>query len=178
MLEHAQRKEIGAVGAKLLYPDDTIQHAGVVMGLGIAGHAFKHLSHNNPGYFFHPYLVRNYCCVTAACLMMKKKLFEEIGGFNENNLSVSFNDVDLCLRLIEKGYYNVWTPYAELYHHESLSRGDDNENNLKLKNPEKYERVKRENEFMRVKWEKYLKKDPFYSPNLTKRREDFGLRLE
>jgi len=178
MLEHAQRKEIGAVGAKLLYPNNTIQHAGVVMGLGVAGHAFKHLPSKLPGYFFQPHLIRNYCCMTAACLMLKKILFEEIGGFDEKNLSVAFNDVDLCLRLIEKGYYNVYTPYAELYHHESLSRGDDNEKNLKLKNPEKYKRVKRENEYMRAKWEKYLERDPFYSPNLTRKSEDFGLRLE
>lgn len=178
LLEQAQRKEIGAVGAKLLYPNDTIQHAGVVMGLGVAGHAFKYFPADKYGYFSHLHLIKNYCCVTAACLMMKKKLFEEIGGFDENNLAIAFNDVDLCLRLFEKGYYNIWTPYTELYHHESLSRGDDGDKNLKQKDPEKYKRVKAENDYMKKKWAKYIKNDPFYSPNLTKTREDFGLRLE
>ena len=178
MLEHAQRKEVGAVGAKLLYPNNTIQHAGVVMGLRIAGHAFKYLPKEDPRYFCHPHLIRNYCCVTAACLMIRKKTFEEMGGLDEKNLKVAFNDVDFCLRLIENGYYNVWTPYAELYHHESLSRGNDAEKGLEKRDPEKYRRIKAENDHMNKKWKRFIKRDPFYNPNLTKRREDFGLRLE
>ncbi|PIV84338.1 MAG: glycosyltransferase family 2 protein, partial [Candidatus Moranbacteria bacterium CG17_big_fil_post_rev_8_21_14_2_50_44_12] len=136
------------------------------------------LPKEDPRYFCHPHLIRNYCCVTAACLMIRKKTFEEMGGLDEKNLKVAFNDVDFCLRLIENGYYNVWTPYAELYHHESLSRGNDAEKGLEKRDPEKYRRIKAENDHMNKKWKRFIKRDPFYNPNLTKRREDFGLRLE
>jgi O-antigen biosynthesis protein len=166
------------VGAKLLYPNYTLQHAGVVIGFGIADHAFKKLPNDHPGYFGLPHVIRNCCAVTAACLMMRKKLFEEIGGLDEDNLSVAYNDVDLCLRLIEMGYYNIYTPYAELYHYESLSRGNDNEKGLERKDPEKFHRFKRENFYMRKKWAKYMEKDPYYSPHLTRRREDFGLQQD
>ena len=178
MIEHIQRKEVGAVGAKLFYPNDTIQHAGVVMGLGIAGHPFKHLPSDTPGNFGLVASIRNYCAVTGACLLTKKELFEKIGGFDEKNLPVAYNDVDLCLRIVENGNNIVYTPYAELYHYESLSRGSDNEDELKFKNPEKYARVISERRYMDERWKKYIDDDPYYSPNLTRTREDFSFRLE
>ena len=178
MLEHIQRKEVGAVGAKLFYPNNTIQHAGVVMGLGIAGHPFKHLPSDTPGNFGLVASIRNYCAVTGACLLTKKELFEKIGGFDEKNLPVAYNDVDLCLRIVENGDSVVYTPYAELYHYESLSRGSDNEDELKFKNPEKYARVISERKYMDERWKKYIDNDPYYSPNLTRTREDFSFRLE
>ena len=128
-------------GTVCFYPNDTLQHAGVIMGIGIAGHACRHFPSDHPGYLSHPHLIRDYCGVMAACLMMRKKLFEEIEGFDEDNLSVAYNDVDLCLRLIEKGYYNIYTPYAELYHYESLSRGFEDDADLERKDPEKFHRV-------------------------------------
>jgi O-antigen biosynthesis protein len=175
MLEHAQREVVGAVGAKLLYPNNLIQHAGVVLGItgtpgqkGVAGHSHKHMSNNCSGYFCRPQIIGNYSAVTAACLMMRKEVFEEIGGFNED-LAIAFNDVDLCLTIKDKGYLIVYTPYSQLFHHESLSRGYEN-------TPEKQERFFKEYLLMRENWGAVINKgDPYYNPNLTLEREDFSI---
>jgi len=126
MLSHALRSDIGCVGAKLYYPNDTIQHAGVIVGMwGCAGHSHKHFKRDSRGYCDRLMHVQNYSALTAACLLLRKELFEQVNGFNELDLPVQFNDVDLCLKVASLGYRNVWTPYAELYHHESISRGED-----------------------------------------------------
>jgi len=169
MVSHAVRPEVGAVGAKLRYADDTVQHAGVVIGIrGVAGHPHKGRPRSDFGYFGRLQLTQNLSCVTAACLLLRKAVFEEVGGLDAENLGVAFNDVDFCLRLREKGYLIVWTPFAELRHLESASRGSDTA-------PENVERFKREIAFMRSRWGGILTKDPYYNPNLTLDAEDFGL---
>ena len=169
MVSHAARPEIGCVGAKLLYPNDKIQHAGVILGLGgLAGHAFKGFPSTHHGYKHRLNLVQNYSAVTAACLMVKRNLFEMVGGFNEKELKVAFNDVDLCLKIKEKGYRNLWTPFAQLYHYESASRGDDF-------SPKKKKRFKTEANYIKKKWEKIISHDPAYNSNLNIDREDFSL---
>ncbi|NJD54181.1 MAG: glycosyltransferase family 2 protein [Candidatus Methanoperedens sp.] len=177
ILEHAQRPEVGAVGCKLLYPNGTIQHAGVILGIrgrpeqpGIAGHSYKHLSNIYMVYFKGPHVIHNLSAVTAACVLIRKKVFYEVGGFDEN-IEVAFNDVDLCLKIREKGYLITYTPYAELYHHESLSRGYEN-------TPEKMKRFLKEYSYMREKWGSVIDKgDPYYNPNLTLIKEDFSIRI-
>lgn len=166
MLEHAQRKEVGAVGAQLLFPSDQVQHAGVLVGIGgIANHAFLKSEGNEHGYFGQKDVIKNYSAVTGACIMIRKSLYEEIGGLDEQNLGISFNDIDFCLRLREKGYLIVYTPYAQLYHHESLSRG--------------YDVAMKEIQFMERKYRPLLKHgDPYYNKNLTRERFDFSLRVE
>jgi glycosyltransferase involved in cell wall biosynthesis len=160
---------VGAVGARLWYPDDTLQHGGVVMGIGgCAGHAQKHLARGGPGYNGRGALIQSYSAVTAACLLVKKERYLKVGGLNEKHLTVAFNDVDFCLKLREAGYRNIWTPYAELYHHESATRGKEN-------TPEKQERAAREISYMQRRWRKIIAKDPAYSPNLTICHEDFSL---
>ncbi|HQD27246.1 MAG TPA: glycosyltransferase, partial [Methanoculleus thermophilus] len=167
MLEHAQREEVGAVGAKLLYYNNTIQHAGVVLGItgspgekGVAGHSHKHLSDRALGYFLRPHIIGNVSAVTAACMMVRKNVYEEVGGLEED-LVVAFNDVDFCLKIREKGYLIVYTPYAKLYHYESLSRGYED-------NPEKQTRFLKEVRHVREKWGDYIDTgDPYYNPNLT-----------
>jgi GT2 family glycosyltransferase len=169
MVSHALRPDIGAVGAKLYYANDTIQHAGVIVGLGgLAGHGFKFLAREAPGYHWKPFLIQNYSAVTAACLIMRRRVFQEVGGLNEKDLKVAFNDVDLCLRIREQGYRIVWTPYAELYHLESASRGSDN--TLK-----KHLRLRHELNYMKAKWPLMISHDPYYNPNLTIEYEDFSL---
>jgi GT2 family glycosyltransferase/ubiquinone/menaquinone biosynthesis C-methylase UbiE len=169
MLEHAQRSEIGAVGAKLLYPSGRVQHAGVILGLhGIAGHSHVHFPRDSPGYFGHARLVKNYSAVTAACLMTRRDVFERVGGFNEA-LAVAFNDVDWCLRVRAAGYRIVFTPYAELCHKESESRGDD-------LSPRHERRFHSEISFMLDKWGETLFRDPCHNPNLTLWRLDFSAR--
>ena len=161
MVSHAIRPEVGAVGAKLYYADNTIQHAGAVTGInGVANHIHKHQPRNHPGYFGSLRLVRNVTCVTAACLVMRRAVFDEVGGFDEERLKIAFNDVDLCLRLRKAGYLVVWTPHAELYHLESVSRGFDN-------TPDKIERFKGEVQAMSERWGEVLPHDPYYNPNLT-----------
>ncbi|HAO19139.1 MAG TPA: glycosyltransferase family 2 protein, partial [Desulfobacteraceae bacterium] len=177
MVEHGQREEVGVVGAKLLYPNNTIQHAGVVMGLGIASHAFKHLLLLDNGYFGLASVIRNYSAVTAACLLMRHKVYHELGGLDAENLKIAYSDVELCLKAVERGYRVVYTPYAMLYHYESVSRGDDNDEALKLRNPEKYYRVISERKYMAEKWKAYIDRDPFYNINLTRERNDFGIRV-
>ncbi len=171
MLEFSQRKDVGAVGAKLYYPNNTIQHAGVIIGLGgVAGHSHKHFSKDDPGYFFRSHIIQNLSGVTAACLMVKKSLYEEVNGLDEVNLKVAFNDVDFCLRLRERGYVNVYNPYVEAYHHESISRGYED-------NPEKIKRFQSEIDYMKKRHKQILEKgDPYYNVNLTLDYENFSLK--
>lgn len=174
MLMYAQRKDVGAVGAKLYYEDRTIQHAGVVLALGqhrTAGHSHYRVSSNNLGYMGRLCYAQNVMAVTGACLMMKKTLFTELGGLDEN-FAVSLNDVDLCIRARKAGYVNVFTPFAELYHFESVSRGLDDHG-------EKAERYERESEAFRTKWKALLRQgDPYYNPNFSLDRSDFALKVE
>jgi len=161
MVSHAVRPEIGAVGAKLLYPNGWVQHAGVTVGAGgIAGHQFVFCDGAEPGYFGHLGLARNVTAVTAACLLVRRATFLDVGGFDETELPVAFNDVDFCLRVAETGLLNVWTPYAELYHHESASRGRDDA-------AAKRARFEREIAYMRRRWGHVLPADPFWNPNLS-----------
>ncbi|WP_444895081.1 glycosyltransferase family 2 protein [Microbulbifer sp. EKSA008] len=169
MVGQALRSDIGCVGAKLYYPNDTIQHGGVILGIGgVAGHSHKYFSRNEYGYFSRLHLIQNLSAVTAACLVLRKSVFEEVGGLNEKDLAISFNDVDLCLKVREAGYRNLWTPYAELYHHESVSRGADD-------TKAKRRRAQREADYMRDRWGGVLDADPAYNPNLTLAHEDFTL---
>jgi len=169
MVGHALRPEVGAVGAKLWYPDNTLQHAGVVLGLGgVAGHVHRYLPRNHRGYFDRASLSQSFSAVTAACLVIRKTTYEEVNGFNEENLQVAFGDVDFCIRVREKGYRNIWTPFSELYHHESASRGLDD-------TPVKKKRFDSEVAYMKQRWGDILLRDPAYNPNLTLDSEDFSL---
>ncbi len=170
LLEFSQRNDVGAVGGKLFYPDGTLQHAGIIIGIGgIAGHSHKYQDGNHHGYFSRPNIVQNLSAVTAACLMVKKEIFEEVGGLDADNLRIAFNDVDFCLRILEKGYLNVFTPYCEAIHHESISRGYE-------ETEEQQERFSREVKFMAGRHEKLLESgDPYYNCNLTLHHEDFSL---
>ena len=168
MVSHAVREDVGAVGAMLYYPDDTIQHAGVVLGLGgIASHPHRGLRRGAPGYYGRAALTQAASAVTAACMVVRKAAFDAVGGFDET-LAVAYNDVDFCLRLGARGLRNVWTPFAELYHFESVSRGDD------AQGPSR-ERFLRESQLMRDRWQGLLDADPYYNPNLSLTRADFGL---
>jgi Predicted glycosyltransferases len=168
MVSEAIRDSVGAVGAKLLYPDGRVQHAGVVLGMGgVAGHSFQLQEGRAQGYRGLAVLTRNVSAVTAACLVVRKSVFAAVGGFDEQNLPVVFNDVDFCLKVMAAGYENVWVPYAVLIHHESLSRSTDD-------TPEQRARAALEIEFMRHKWGERLWCDPFYNPNFSLR-GDWGL---
>lgn len=167
MLMHCQRDDVGAVGAKLYYPNGQIQHAGVIIGIGsVAGHSHKYYDRNEYGYMGRLKIVHDLSAVTAACLMMKSSLYDELNGLDEL-FTVAFNDVDLCLRIREKGYHIVFTPYAELYHYESLSRGSED-------SPEKIKRFQSEIKRFESKWGLY-RYDPYYNINLTLDIEDFSL---
>ncbi len=170
LLGNCQRPEVGIVGARLYYPDDTIQHAGTIIGIGgIAGHAFLNMPRSRTGYLHKAALQMDLSAVTAACMMMKRPVFEKLGGFEEK-LTVAFNDVDLCLRTQKAGYLIVYNPQVELYHYESKSRGTED-------NEEKVRRFQREIEFMRTRWEKLLKEgDPCYNQNLTLSKWNYSLR--
>ena len=169
MVSHAIRKDIGCVGAKLLYPNKTIQHAGVIIGIGgVAGHSFKNYPSTHSGYKHRLKLVQNYSAVTAACLVVKKGIFEQVGGFDEVNLKVAFNDVDLCLKVLQAGFRNLWTPYSVMIHHESASRGLE-------KTITQKKRFQKEVLFMQKKWSDTLMNDSFYNPNLSLDSEDFSL---
>ncbi len=168
MVGQAIRPQIGAVGACLYYPDNTLQHGGVILGIGgVAGHSHKYFSSEHTGYFRRLKVVSNYTAVTAACLMIRKKIFIEVGGLEEN-LQVAFNDVDFCLKVWSAGYRNIWLPHVKLYHYESKSRGLED-------TPEKQMRFKGEIEIMRRRWGDILDRDPCYNPNLTMDKEDFSL---
>lgn len=174
LLMYAQRKDVGAVGAKLYYEDKTIQHAGVVLGLGAhrtAGHSHYRVSYNNLGYMGKLCYAQNVMAVTGACLMMRKSLYEQLGGLDES-FTVSLNDVDLCIRSWKAGYVNVFTPFAELYHYESISRGLDDQG-------EKAQRYNRESEAFRAKWKEVLEQgDPYYNPNFSLDRSDYALKYD
>ena len=164
MLEYSQQPEIGAVGAKLLYPDGRLQHIGIVLGVGSgAGHAFHQHAGASPGYASSAVSVRNYSAVTAACMMTRRDAFEAVGGFDED-LAVDFNDVDYCLRLRRAGYRIVFTPFATLYHHESASFGPRTQN-------------AKEVELMKSRWADVLDRDPYYHPALTREFADYRLRV-
>jgi GT2 family glycosyltransferase len=168
MVRHATRDEIGAVGAKLYYPDGRIQHAGVIVGyLGVAGHAYCGKPHDHSGQMGRAFLTQNLSAVTAACLLIRKSVYLEVGGMNEE-LGVAFNDVDFCLRIQRAGYRNVWTPHAELVHHESASRGHEN-------TPEKQARFEGEVRKMQAIWGESLLSDPAYNPNLSLVGEPYAL---
>lgn len=164
MVSQAIRPGIGAVGAKLLYPDDTVQHGGVILGIGwpggVAGHAYPGAPRHDPGAFGHLGLVRSVAAVTGACLAVRKALYAEVGGLDEVHLAVAFNDVDFCLRLMEAGYRNLWTPFAELHHKESASRGDDLVGR-------KAARFQAEVDYMRTRWGRLLDHDPYWNPCLS-----------
>jgi O-antigen biosynthesis protein len=171
LLGICQRKDVGAVGAMLLYPDNTVQHAGVVVGLGgCAGHSHKFYPATHPGYFRRLQMTCNYSAVTGACLMIRSSLYRELGGLNEKNLAVAFNDVDFCLRIRASGKLIVWTPRARLYHYESKTRGAEN-------TPEKIARFGKEKRYMQGEWKEIMQRgDPYYSPNLVTDQENFAIR--
>jgi O-antigen biosynthesis protein len=169
MVSHAVRPEIGAVGAKLYYPDGTIQHAGTIVGLGGgADHAFRHFPRDATGYCGRLVLTQSLSAVTAACMLLRKSVYEAVGGLDAEHLAVAFNDVDLCLRIRDKGYRVVWTPFAELVHRESASRGSDLA-------PETIGRFRREVDYLKRRWSAAIARDPYYNPNLTIDAPDFGL---
>lgn len=170
MLGVCQRREVGAVGVKLLYPDHTIQHAGCVVGMGgIAGHMFTDMPANRSGYLHKASILQDMSAVTAACMMMKKTVFEEAGGFTEA-LAVAFNDVDLCLKVNKGGHLVVYDPYVQLYHMESKSRGAED-------SKEKVMRFQDEIEYMRSQWIEILKNgDPYYNKNLSLTKWNYSLR--
>ena len=160
---------VGAVGARLWYPDRTLQHGGVITGLkGCAEHSHKGLGRGLPGYFARAELLQSFSAVTGACLVIKKSIYEDVGGLNEKDLPIAFNDVDFCLRVREDGYRNLWTPYAELWHRESATRGFED-------TQKKMARFAREIQYMKKRWGDRLVNDPAYSPNLTLDDADFSL---
>jgi GT2 family glycosyltransferase len=161
LLEHAQRPEVGAVGARLLYPDRRVQHAGVVLGIGsAAGHGFKYLPEDDPGYASLAHAIRDVSAVTGACMMVPRARFDEVGGFEEQ-MPVAYNDIDFCLKLRRAGHLVVYTPYATLLHHESATR--------------RYEHPAEDEVLLKVRWRDELLHDPYYSPHLTRDREDYSI---
>ena len=170
MLMFAQREDVGAVGAKLYYPDDTIQHAGVILGIGgVAGHAHKYFARNAYGYVSRACISQNMSACTAACLLIRRDVFDKVEGLDEG-FAVAFNDIDLCMKIRKAGYLIVFTPFAEFYHYESKSRGLED-------SPEKIKRFNGEIERFSNKWGEVLKAgDPYYNPNLTLEHEDFSFK--
>ena len=168
MVSHLSHEETGVVGAKLLYPNDMLQHGGVILGIGgVAGHSHKNFPKHDCGYFNRLILTQNASAVTAACMLVRRKDFEALHGFDAETFAVAFNDIDLCLRFRAAGFSVVYCPEALLYHYESASRGLEN-------TPEKFSRFEREIERMKERWGETLKNDPFYNPNLSLLREDFS----
>lgn len=161
MVSHVVRPEVGAVGARLWYPSGGLQHGGVIVGLGgVAGQVYHMIPRGHPGYFNRAFLQQNYSALTAACMLVRKKVFVDLGGFDQVNLAVSFNDVDFCLRLRERGWQVVWTPYANLIHRESASRGHQ-------RTPAEQSQFFSEATYMQERWGTQLQCDPFYSPNFS-----------
>jgi GT2 family glycosyltransferase len=170
MVGHAMRPDIGCVGAKLLYPDQRVQHAGVVMGFGGgAGHAHKYFPSEDAGYLNRLVATQNFSAVTAACLLVHKDDYCAVGGLNETDLKVAFNDVDFCLRVLQLGRRNLYCAEAVLYHHESVSRGHEDTVEKKL-------RFESEVEYVQKHWHEYIRHDPAYNPNLTLRYENFTIK--
>ena len=172
MISYMSLEDIGAVGARLLYPDRKVQHSGVMLGVGymatpVAGHYFHGIDEEDHGYMARAKVVQDVMGATAACLLTRTELFNKLGGFDEE-LAIAFNDVDYCMKVKDAGHRIILTPYAELIHHESASRGKED-------TPEKIARFRREVRVMRRKWGKALDADPFYNPNLSYYRGDFSL---
>ncbi len=169
MVSQALAPDVGAVGARLLYPDGRIQHAGVILGGGgVAAHAHKGLPRTNHGYFSRAILAQELSAVTAACMLVRRSAYLEVGGFEEEHLKIAFNDVDFCLRLRRAGYRIIYTPYAEFYHHESASRGLED-------TVRKHQRFETEIAYMHKRWGEMLERDPAYNPNLSLAAADFTL---
>jgi GT2 family glycosyltransferase len=171
MMRQATRPQVGAVGAKLLYEDRSIQHAGVIIGLGeAAGHAHRFLKEGQPGYFGQAHIPQYVSAVTAACLLVQKSKFEAVGGLDAAELAVAFNDVDFCLKLERAGWRNVYTPQATLIHHESKSRGRDI-------SPQHIDRYLKELKVLQERWSTKTYLDPLHNPNLSKATENFLIGL-
>ena len=170
MLMYSQRKDVGAVGAKLYYPDNTIQHAGLGIGLlELAGHLHRGFDRNHPGYMGRLIYAQNLTGVTAACVMIRREIWEKLGGLDET-FEVAFNDVDLCMRIRKDNYLVVFTPFAELYHYESKSRGLDS-------TPDKLDRFLGEVDRFQNRWSKELEAgDPYFNPNFDLTKEDFSIK--
>lgn len=168
MVSHALRPKVGVVGAMLYYPDDTIQHAGVILGVGgVAGHGHSRLQRGADGYISRARVVQNLTAVTGACMVFRREVFDAVDGFDPQ-LAVAFNDIDFCMRVHAQGFFNVWTPFAELYHHESASRGPED-------TPAKQARFALEAGFMKRRWGDALDHDPYYNPNLSLDSDCFAL---
>jgi len=168
MIGIAIQKGVGAVGARLWYPDSTLQHGGIILGLGgIAGHSHQGLIQGDPGYFSRADLTQSFSAVTGACMMFKKTSFNLVGGLDEK-LAVSYNDVDFCLKLSSHNLRTVFCPQANFFHFESKTRGYDD-------TPEKKSRLAKESKYLKDKWPQLTKLDPFYNPNLTLEKTDYSL---
>ena len=169
---YAQNKEIGAVGARLYYPDKTIQHAGIILGINdIAGNALVNLPYGKHAYFGIEAITRNVSAVTGACLFCRRNLYEEVDFMDNKKFKVAFNDVDFCLKLLERGYRNIYNPYIELIHYESKTRGYED-------SPEKIKRFEKETENFRKRWSKLLQNDPYYNPNLSRKTVNYDIKTE
>jgi GT2 family glycosyltransferase len=169
MVSHALRPEIGAVGAKLYYPNNKVQHAGIILGVsGIAEHAHRRFSREIVGYVARTHVLQNFSAVTGACMVLRRQVFDEVNGLDEVNLPIAFNDIDFCLRIQERGYRILWTPYAELYHVESASRGFGDIQRISR-------RFRNEISYMKKKWGHVIANDPYYNQNLTLKDGDFSL---
>ena len=170
LMEQTQRKEIGVAGCKLLYDNDTIQHAGVIIGLGgAAGHVLVGEDRDGPGYFNYVNMLNQYSALTGACFMVRTDVFDQVGGFDES-FGTEYNDVDFCLKIIDAGYRNLYVPHCELYHYESMSRGHPHSTS------ESYKKHVKEVNLFRRKWKKYVESDPCYNPNLSLGVHNFGLK--
>jgi hypothetical protein len=168
LVSQVSRPEIGIVGARLWYPNGTLQHGGVILGVGGVASHIDGIRRHEPGYFAREHLAQDFCAVTAACLMVRREVFERLGGFDEAHLPITFNDVDFCLRAGELGWRIIYSPYAELIHHESISRGIEN-------TTEKQRRFFEESEFLLSRWGALIQNDPAYNPNLSLGEKRFEL---
>jgi len=171
MLSYATIPEVGCVGAKLYYPNGTVQHAGVVMGIGVAAHVSTKRTRDDWGYFGRLQLASNFSAVTGACLLVKRSIFMAIGGLDERELAISYNDIDFCLKVQAAGYRNIVTPFAELVHYESATRRGDSTKAYKS-------RLQHEADIMHGRYGELLQADPCYSPHLALLGEGFTLRLD